>query len=169
MMSEHGVPWFSIDALRGGLAQGLPHVGFNFNHDDLEEAQRLWPIVEPMLNILLSFEVDYLVEGSCLRPEDVATFAVKQRSTDFRAVFLGFPNISPEQKVADILQYRVGGNDWLGPEADDHVRYHVERTIRDSQTLATSAAATGLPFFDTGEDFEGAHRRVLAFLCSGAG
>lgn len=164
LLEEEKVPWFSLDALRVGLTKGLPTSHFDLDRDDLEEARHLWPIVSEMLDSLLFYDVPYLVEGSCLRPPDVAELMSRRRDKEIRAVFLGFPGMTPEQKLADVANNRVGGNDWLTPLPDAETVIHVERGIRDSQTLRQQAAESQLPFIDTGADFAISLDRAIALL-----
>lgn len=72
MLSHHGVPWYPLDALKMGLHLGSPQLAIHPQDDDLETADRMWSIVEGMLDHLIFDGHDYLVEGIKLRPEMVA-------------------------------------------------------------------------------------------------
>jgi predicted kinase len=45
MRAKHGIPWFSLDALKMGLFHGAPTLGIDPNADDLLTADQLSPIV----------------------------------------------------------------------------------------------------------------------------
>jgi hypothetical protein len=74
MRARHNVPWFPLDALKMGLHLGAPSLGVHPDDDDLETADRMWPIVRGALENLIFDGRDYLVEGVNLRPATVAGF-----------------------------------------------------------------------------------------------
>ena len=68
MRARHGVPWFPLDALKMGLHFGAPSLGIHPDDDDLETADRMWPIIKGALEHLIWDGRDYLVEGDNLCP-----------------------------------------------------------------------------------------------------
>jgi hypothetical protein len=53
MRVRHGVPWFPLDALKMGLHLGAASLGVHPDDDDLETADRMWPIVKAALENLV--------------------------------------------------------------------------------------------------------------------
>lgn len=153
MLAIKGVPWFSLDILRVGLTKGVPALGLDFDHEDLDEAGRLWPVISEMIGSILFFDADYLVEGSCLRPRDVAALMAARADNAIRALFLGFPHISARAKLGQMAANGGGGNDWFSPLPKTQKKTQVARMIRDSRQLRGEARAANIPFLDTGEDF----------------
>jgi hypothetical protein len=153
ILEAASVPMFSLDALRVGLTKGAPALGLAFDHDDLEEGDRLWPIVSEMLEAILSSEARYLVEGSCLRPASVAALIRKRSGSDIRAVFLGFADADAHVKRSEIDLHHSGESDWFSRLPDAEKIAHVDRTIRDSRRLRDEARAAGIRYIDTGADF----------------
>ncbi|MCB8829211.1 hypothetical protein LJD47_29795, partial [Escherichia coli] len=74
MCARHGVPWFTLDALKMGLHLGARSLGVLPGADDLGTADQMWPIIEPILDHAIFDRRDYLVEGVNLRPQAVARF-----------------------------------------------------------------------------------------------
>ncbi|MGH6694199.1 hypothetical protein [Sphingopyxis sp.] len=165
LMARVGVPWFSLDTLRMGLATGAPALDIDPDADDLQEAGRLWPIVRAMASQLIDDGRPYAIEGVCLDPHDVAAFAVDHRVA---ACFLGYPRLTPPEKAALTVEFRGGPNDWLADESEDEILAHLADGCRTSAALERSCAETRLPFFDTGQDFvtalAEAERHLLAAL-----
>jgi hypothetical protein len=57
--------------------------------------------------------------------------------------------------MAEVARYAGMPNDWLNRMGPDYVRRYIE-TCRDrSRRLRDDCLTLGLPFFDTGADFEG--------------
>ncbi|MDJ0276489.1 hypothetical protein QLH51_06740 [Sphingomonas sp. 2R-10] len=150
MMTQAGVPWLSLDVLRMGLVRGAPVLGLNAEADDLEEAARLWPIIRAMTENMIDDGRDYLIEGACLDPCDVATLVA---AGEARACFLGYPRLSAKEKAGFVLQFRDGPNDWLTDEPRQVMLAHLLDGCRTSRRIEKSCGEVDLPFFDTGCDF----------------
>jgi hypothetical protein len=155
MRARHGVPWFPLDALKMGLYRGAPQLGVHPEHDDLETADRMWPIVQALVENLIFDGRDYLVEGVNLRPDTVAAF-IRQSEDPIRACFLGYPELSVEAKAVHVAAHAGQPNDWLNRMGSDYVVRYLGECRRFSQLLLDDCTRLGLDFFDTGADFHGA-------------
>ena len=153
LLTNHGVAWFSLDVLRMGLHRGAPSLGLDPDRDDLDEADRLWPVVRAMVTNLLEYGRDYSLEGACLRPEHAAE-AMAANPGQVKACFLGYPGLAATAK-AQLIQTHAGGpNDWLSHNPPEDISDFATRAIIRSALLAATCDALGLPFFDTGTAFE---------------
>ena len=152
MRLRHDVPWFPLDALKMGLHLGAPSLGVNPHEDDLETADRMWPIVRGAIENLIFDGRDYLVEGVNLRPKTVADF-IKETEAPVRACFLGYPNAVIEIKTKQVAQHVGLPNDWLVRSGPDNVARYLEISRVLSLRLSEECSAVGIPFFDTGTDF----------------
>jgi hypothetical protein len=155
MRARHGVPWFPLDALKMGLHSGAPQFGVHPEHDDLETADRMWPIVQGLVENLIFDGRDYLVEGVNLRPDTVAGF-MRESEDPVRACFLGYPDLPVDAKAALVAAHAGLPNDWLNRMGPDYVARYLEQCRRLSAKLRDDCARLGLAFFDTGADFHGA-------------
>jgi hypothetical protein len=155
MRLRHGVPWFALNALMLGLHLGAPAYGVNPNEDDIETADRMWPIVKGAFEHLIFDGRDYLVEGVNLRPQTVATF-IKETDEPVRSCFLGYPEAAIETKARHVAQYAGAPNDCLHQTGPVNVRRYLKASRSLSRVLRDDCAALGLPFFDTGADFHAA-------------
>jgi predicted kinase len=152
MRDGHGIPWFPLDALKMGLHLGAPSFGVHPDEDDLETADRMWPIVKGVLEHLMFDGRDHLIEGVNLRPQTVAAF-IEQADEPVSACFLGYPEAAIEVKAIQVAQYAALPNDWLHRTGPDNVRRYLEVSKSLSRRLRADCAALGIPFFDTGVDF----------------
>ena len=153
MRVHHHIPWFPLDALKMGLHLGAPSVGVRPHKDDLETADRMWPVVKGAIEHLIFDGRDYLVEGVNLRPATVADF-IAQTETPVRACFLGYPDAEIETKTAQVAGHTGLPNDWLNRTGEDNLRRYLEISRTLSRRLREECAAVGIPFFDTGADFQ---------------
>ena len=153
MRLRHGVPWFPLDALKMGLYLGAPSLGVDPEDDDLETADRMWPIIKGVLEHLIFDGRDYLVEGDDLRPRTVARF-IEEAESPMRACFLGYPHVSIETKAARVAEFAGLPNDWLYRTGPDNVRRYLEISRSLSRVLQEECSRVGIPFVDTGDDFD---------------
>jgi hypothetical protein len=153
MRARHGVPWFPLDAIKMGLHLGAPLLGVHPEDDDLQTADRMWPIVKGVLEHLDFDGRDYLVEGVNLRPSTLAKFRA-ETELPLRACFLGYPNVSIEMKAAQLARYVGPPQDWLNRTGSDNARRYLEVSRSLSQHLRAECASADFPFIDTGADFE---------------
>lgn len=152
MRVRHGVPWFALDALKMGLYLGAPELGVHPENDDLETADRMWPIIRGLVENLAFDGRDYLVEGVNLRPDTVAAF-MHESEGPVRTCFLGYPDLPAEAKAVHVQAQAGLPNDWLNRMGADYVARYLEGCQRFSGRLRDDCARLGLVFFDTGADF----------------
>jgi chloramphenicol 3-O-phosphotransferase len=67
-LAETGIPFFDLDYLMMGFANGLPDYGVDPDDDELRVGELLWPVVKPMATAMLENEFNYLIEGAQLHP-----------------------------------------------------------------------------------------------------
>lgn len=153
MRARHGIPWLTLDALKMGLYRGAPTLGVQPDADDLATGDLMWPIIEPILDHALFDGRDYLVEGVNLRPRTVARF-MAETEAPVRACFLGYPDADIAEKAQAVARHVGPPTDWLHRTGPDYVQRYLEASRALSQLLRDECAAVGLPFIDTGRDFE---------------
>src|SRR5580698_10558654 len=125
MRMRHGVSWFPLDALKMGLYLGAPELGVHPEHDDLETADRIWPIVRGLIEHLIFDGRDYLVEGVNLRPETVAAFMVDTHEP-IAACFLGYPGLTLAAKRTQVEALAGAPNDWLNRAGEPYITTFLE-------------------------------------------
>ena len=137
-----------------GLYLGATSFGVHPDHDDLETADRMWPIIKGALEHLIFDGRDYLVEGVNLRPQTLANF-VHETDEPVRVCFLGYPEAVIDTKAMQVAEYAGAPNDWLNRTEPANVRRYLEISRSLSRRLREDCATLGLPFHDTGTDFHG--------------
>ena len=163
MRRDFGIPHFPLDALKMGLHKGEPSLGIDPATDDLKTADRLWPIVEGLLDHLVFDGRDYLVEGVNLRPATVAAF-IADSDTAVRCCFLGYPDADLEAKARDVERHVGVPTDWLHRTGPDHVARYLRTCRALSRNLREQAYVSGLRFFDTGHEFSETLDAAMRYL-----
>ena len=85
-------------------------------------------------------------------------------SGDARACFVGYLNIEPRQKLAEIRRHSGHPNDWLNEHSDEEVLDLVEENIQFSRYLSEECDRLGFRYFDCSTDFEGTVEAVVTYL-----
>ena len=136
-----------------GLHRDAPSLGLDPDRDDLDEADRLWPVVRAMVTNLSDYGRDYSFEGACLRPEHAAE-AMAAYPGQVKACLLGYPGLAAMAKAEFIQTHAGGPNDWLSDNSSEDIGDFAARAIYYSALLAATHDALGLSFFDTGTEFK---------------
>jgi hypothetical protein len=164
MLDEHNIPLFCIDYLVSGLDQGAPSLGIVGESPTRPKAEKLWPILKGMLRNIVEEEPHYLVEGDSIWPQGVA----KLRDTyhpQIRAVFIGYANSNPQQKLIEIHEFGGGVNDWIQDYSDQYILDLCVEMIEWSQFLQVKCKKYDLPYFDVSENFSQTLDQAYNWLC----
>ena len=163
MLLERHIPYLPLDALMMGFANGLPEFGVEPYGPDIEVGEKLWPLVHAMAVDLLETDVDYLIEGACLLPGQVARL-VQTYGPAVRTCFIGYTDISPREKLHQIRAFGGEPNDWLQPAPDDEVIAFVDTMLDYSRYLRDECTAHRIRFFDNSHGFLGTLSMAFDYL-----
>ena len=106
-------------------------------------AQKMAPFITSFIKSRLLFEESFVLEGDCITPNVVKYF---KNNTQIQSLFLGYPNISVEEKLQQLLRDREG---WTKDRTNDDLRKKIKIFIDDSKIFQRLCAETNLPFIDT--------------------
>jgi hypothetical protein len=163
MLADNQIPYLSLDWLMMGFNDGIPEYGIHHLLWPNEIAEKMGPFLLGMIDSMLTDGMDYVIEGEAMLPQFVADL-VDKHPGKIRAVFLGYTEISVEDKVALVKKHGVGVNDWLINKSDEYIRDHIENMIAHSKMIKSKCEEHGLSYFDTSEDFLGATQAATDFL-----
>ena len=99
-----------------------------------EVGERIWPLVRAMAMNAAECGVDYLFVGDMLMPRHVVELGDRV-GDEFRACYVGYRDVSPEQKLREISRY-----------------------------LSDECARLGLAYFDGSTSFEEAVEAATSYL-----
>ncbi|MFN8473750.1 MAG: hypothetical protein U0822_16290 [Anaerolineae bacterium] len=162
LLTEKGLPYLSLDVLKMGLTRGAPEFLIDPDAGAMLVAERLWPIVREMSRSLIVDQAPYVFEGELL-PKHVAALRDAHPS-DVRACFLGYAEITPQQKLRDIRAHAGHPNDWPREYTDADLLPIITREIAFSQYVRAECRAHDLPYFDTSQRFEAALDQAAAYV-----
>jgi len=166
LLREKGVPCFCVDYFVSGLQQGAPGLGIVGESPNLERVEKLWPVLVGTLENIVEVEPHYLVEGDALLPRGVAELR-ERHYPQVRACFLGYPCLTPEQKLRDIRRYSSGVNDWIEDHTDEYILGLAREMVEFSRYLEAECREHGLLFFDVSERFADQVAAACRYLSEG--
>lgn len=165
LLAEKQVPYFPLDVLVSSVKQieSLNVIsGINFIH----KATQLWKnkITKNMFEHLGLFEKDYTVEGETILPLQIDEFQKEFPGIEIKVCFIGYPDLTPTQKLGFIRAYNTNLDDWTVKHDDEKMLGYINEMIEYSKYLKDECEKYNLPFFDVSKDFEGIHEEIFNFL-----
>jgi hypothetical protein len=161
-LKEKQVPYLSTDAIVGMLSQSAPEYGIQQGGEFIPKAQKLWRFSKALFEYLIEEEENYLVEGDAILPEQVMEL-IKDYPNDIKTCFVGFHEISPEEKLRLIRTFKQE-IDWTDNHSDDQMMKYVNMMIPFSKYLKGECLKYNLKFFDISKDFEKVHKEIYDYL-----
>jgi hypothetical protein len=164
-LEEWRVPFLSLDVLKMGLHHALPSVGIELGTAPVDVGRKMWPLIRAMAQNAVECQVDYLFEGDMLVPSQVLELQ-DLLGSQLRACFVGYRDIAPNQKLAEIRAHAGLPNDWLTEHDDDYILEVVEYGIDFSRGLSEECALLDIAYFDGSRSFEEAVVAAVSYLAS---
>ena len=161
-VSEKGIPYFPLDALFGGLANGVPQLDIMYDQSFTERAEKIWPVAKPLLGFFFHEERDFLIEGDSILPVQVQELA--SEGNKVRACFLGYSEVSKEEKIALVRMYHQGTIDWTKDISDEEMLDLVDQMIEFSKYLKEECAKYDIEYFDISHNFEEPRKEAFNYL-----
>jgi len=158
-----GIPYLSVDWIMMGFTEGIPEFGI---HDKLMPdviAKRLWSFIKAMVENMLYFEQDCIIEGEALLPELICQL-IEKHPDDIKSCFIGYSHPDIEKKLKEIRRFGSEKIDWLNDKSDDYVRDHTYNMIAHSKLIKKSCEQTKLPYFDVSKSFVDVIEDVETYL-----
>jgi adenylate kinase family enzyme len=152
ILAEKGISYLSLDWLVMGFTNGIPEYGI---HDKLfpdEIAERSWSFLKAMLESMIYVDADCVVEGEALLPELIVELREKYPD-NLRVCFIGYTDVTVDEKVKDIKKFSFGKSDWLIDKSDEYIIDHVKNMITHSKIIKESCKENDLRYFDTSKNF----------------
>ena len=163
ILEQKHLPYMSLDWLVMGFTNGMPECGI---HDQLfpdDIAERLSELLRAMCESMLWQETDCVIEGEAILPELISELLNKYPDK-IKICFLGYTDISADEKAASIKKYSTGATDWLSKKPDEYIYDHINNMVRHSRRIKSGCEKYHMSYFDTSEDFIGTIDRAVAYL-----
>jgi hypothetical protein len=151
LLMQHYIPYFSVDMLMMGFVQGMPEFRLDPDAPEVVRAEQLWPLLKQIAVSILEEEhthPTYLLEGDELLPRHVSELA-QGYPGKVRACFMGYTNISPEEKLQAVRRREA---DWMQSYTDEQVLAFLAGAVDFSHYLRQECTTYSLPYIDASAD-----------------
>ena len=163
-VAERQIPYFPIDGLLSVFAERIPILGVTYEQSLVERPVKMWPMTKQLLTYLIQEEQDYVVEGDSFLPSQIHEFMHEQQSV--RCCFLGYTELTEDEKLIMVRQYHQGNRDWTKEIPDTDMLKMINEMIQFSEYLKNNCAAQGIEYFDVSRDFQEARDAAYNYLFS---
>ena len=163
ILKRTGIPYLSLDWIVMGFTNGMPHCEI---HDKLfpdEIAIRLRKFLEAMCDNMLWAGEDYVIEGEAILPE-TARCLLDSHSNSVKACYLGYADITVDDKVRETMEHSKGERDWLMNESTETIRQHIDNMVGYSRKIQEQCGQHSVPYFDTSKNFLPTLERATQYL-----
>ena len=159
---EKRIPYFPLDALFGGLANGAPELGVAYENSLMERPAKMWPITRPLLDFFFKEEKDFLIEGDSILPSQVNELLKENKP--IKSCFLGYTQLDANEKLALVRKYHQGEADWTKEISDEEMLRMIDEMVQFSKYLESECAKFGIKYFDISHDFENSRNAAFDYL-----
>jgi len=165
-LTQTGIPYFSLDYLMMGFANGIPESKVDPESDELLVAEQLWPVIQSMATAMVEDEVVFLLEGVQLHPIHVADFYNRYPDA-VRACFVGLAEMNTATKFQEIRHFGGRADDWMRHYSDEWVRQEIERIEAQSLKIRDVCQEVGLKYVEASDDVSITAGRVIQHFMGG--
>lgn len=162
---ETKIPYFSLDVLMTGLANASPRFGVNPEASNIARAEKLWPVARAVAINIIETDLDYLLEGDSILPEQVIELA-REYNGRVKACFIGYVDIDPALKLKEMREFSGHPNDWVSGHSDEYVLSLINEMIEFSKYLRQECKQSNIPYFDVSYNFSNTIDSVVSYLRS---
>lgn len=163
MKENYHIPYLSTDWLMMGFYNGIPEYGIHPLLWPNEIAKKIWPFLSGMIDNMIFDGMDYVIEGEAMLPELVAEL-LKKYPGKIKVVFVGYTDISLEEKVKLVKEFCDRDDDWLISESDAYIKDHIGNMIGYSKMIKKECQKYDLPYFDTSKEFMKSIEEAIVFM-----
>lgn len=163
LFKKLSIPYLSIDFLMMGFMHGIPSFGINDKMWAHEIGEKLWPILNGMIETMIYNNQDYIFEGEAFIPKYIAELENKFPGK-IKACFLGYTKINMHEKIMHVKKYPNHDHDWLVNLEESQIEEHIKNMQWYSQKIEKECLENKIEYFDSSIGFEGSMERVLNYL-----
>ncbi len=145
LQNEYGYTHIIMDAVIETMNEVAPELGIR--HGNLESAE-FKSFLQSYCKNLFKYTKHNIIDLEVLSPEFAKEMLDSDEST---AIYMGYPSITPQEKMAQIRKYD-NQFDWTRNLSDDELLAVLTKNIETSKKLQEESAKYGFEFIDTSFD-----------------
>jgi len=166
LQRELEVSWILGDAMVSGLEDAFPDLGISHQGDLQHIDDTLTDYIKFLLWNYDYAGCGYVFDSTYLYPRHV--LKIREKVGAVPAVFLGYAEADPKQKVLETRRFDPAQNWWTAELSDNELMQMIHDQINKSRELRESCAEFGIPYVEVSHDFELALEKAERILGVGA-
>ncbi|WP_282942281.1 adenylate kinase [Paenibacillus sp. RC67] len=164
ILKEAQIPYFSLDYLMMGIANGIPELGVQPTEGDLITGRRMWKVVLPLMTAMIENHIDYTIEGVQLLPNNIRELEQKF-PCQIKSCFIGLAELDVEKSVEAMKYYSSQTeNDGFIDLSYAETVTELERIKSDSLTIRKECGKYNLKYFESSVSFHHTIDEVVTYL-----
>lgn len=135
-----------MDYFVSSFKYNIPEAGITSNVViEKESSKKLSKFLSRIIEIIdfVNNEDKYLIDSAHLYPEDIIQYIDKEK---WEVYFLGYPNISVEEKFEELRKYVHGG--WPAKKSDEELKDTLKELIKISKEIERQCRKHNINFID---------------------
>ncbi len=148
IVTELGVSHFPFDAIVSTIEELYPTTGIKHVDDNIEMSKKISKLLHTFIKHMDYEDMYYLIDLYQIYPKDLINIV----DDNFVVVYLGYPNIEPQQKLKQIKQH-ARQKDWTNDVSDEEMIDILKLFIKENKIMYQQCLELGIPFFDTSQNF----------------
>ncbi len=160
IMEENKIPYFSTDFLNYALSDdGM------FNHYDNDEdvSVILEPYILKIVDFLIKYESDYVIEGAHITPR-ICNIINEKYPSKTKSVILGYSNADAKEKYESVLRNEDGNESiWYKTLSKESFIDLINDKIKLSNKLKNVCLKDNIKYYDV-EDINESYNDIINYL-----
>ena len=157
---QAGMSYMPLDSLISTLESLYPGAGMRHMDDNRVFSRQLALFIAELSGHLEYEEMDFILDPYQLFPVDYMEILAERR---LPIVYLGYPHLSAADKLRAIRGHQRA-QDWSKDMPDSELLPILEQFIAESKLMHQQCREHGLPFFDSGTDFDAAIEQAFGYI-----
>lgn len=159
-LRNKGYTHYKMDSIKRGLDNNFyPNKITNWHIASPKISHLIKTIIEETNTDIIK-NIEYYVIDTChLYPKDI----IKENINNTIIIFLGYPHITPEEKLAKIRTYDKE-NQWTNNISNDQLLKDIKQNIEYSKEIEKECQRLNIPFFDTGTNYQKTIEKIIKYL-----
>jgi|GEM_PF-2062027 len=149
--------YIPFDAIVSTSQNLYPDLGISHFEDSKEVSKKTAPFIAEFLKHLVFESISAVIDVYQLYPIDIVDQPALQ---NVDILFLGYPDIYPQEKMEKILKHARKG-DWTEGVQRKELLSYIQKYIDESKIIKEQCQEYGFQFIDTGSDYEEVIKQVI--------
>lgn len=146
LSKKYGINHIPLDYFTSSFKHNFPELGITSNVIIDKESSKLLSLFLSRFIEIVQLQDDeyFILDSAHILPDDIIKYLNPDK---WDIYYLGYPNITPEEKLEEVRKYNLGG--WLSKRTEDELIKTFDELINISGNIEKSCKINDIRFIDT--------------------